>query len=148
MNPAQFDPNAELYAAQVAIQNRQPQVAVTHLARVVPQFPLHPHVLGLLEQLVTTSLNPLQLVPHGAADYGTAAIQAYVFGRLGRGAEAYAILRQLANSNPAGGIIDWALPWLDARQLSDQQRVEAVTLYFVSAHHRFTNRKNQPPEVI
>lgn len=148
MNPAQFDPNAELYAAQAAIQNRQPQVAVTHLARVVPQFPLHPHVLGLLEQLVATSPNPLQLVSHGVADYGAAAIQAYVLGRVGRGSEAYAILRQLASGNPAGGIIDWALPWLDAKQLPEPQRAEAVALYFASASYRFTNRKNQPPEVL
>lgn len=148
MNPAQFDPNAELHAAQVAIHNRQHQAAVVHLARLLPQYPLHPHVLGLLEQLLAITPDPFQLVPHAPPDYGTAAIQAYVFGRVGRGAEAYAVLRQLASTNHASGIIDWALPWLDARQLSNEQRAEAVSLYFTSAHYRFGNRKDLPPEAI
>src|SRR5262245_43877584 len=148
MNPNQFDPNAELHAAQVAVQNQQHKAAVTHLARLLPQFPNHPNVLGLLEQLVASAPDPLQLVPHGAVDYGTAAIQAYALGRVGRANEAYGILRQLAHVNAASGIIDWALPWLDAQQLTDEQRIEAVGMYFVSAHYRFSNRKNQSPDII
>jgi tetratricopeptide (TPR) repeat protein len=62
--------------------------------------------------------------------------------------EAYDILRQLAGANHASGIIDWALPWLDAGQLPDQQRAEAVFLYFASAHYRFGPRKDIPPESV
>src|SRR5262249_9586166 len=67
-------------------------------------------------------------------------------GRSGYAADAYVILGQLARATPANGIIDWALPWIDAGQLTDEQRGEAVFLYFISEHYRFGQRMNLPPE--
>src|SRR5262245_49658590 len=122
MNAPQFDPNAELRAAQAAVQERRHPAAVAHLARLLPQFPTHPLVTSLLDELVATAPDPLKLIPSGAADYGTAAVHVYALGKCGLAADAFGILRQLDFATPANGIIDWALPWLDAGQLSDEQR--------------------------
>src|SRR5262249_47070846 len=114
--------------------------------KLIPQFAGHPLVTGLLDELVAAAADPLALVPSGPADYGTAAVHAYALGKAGRGDEAYGILRQLFQAAPANGIIDWALPWLEAGELANEQRAEAVTFFFVSAHYRFGNRKNLPPD--
>ena len=53
-----------------------------------------------------------------------------------------------ARAAPGNGIIDRALPWLDASRLSDQQRDEAVAHYVVSAHYRLGNRKDLPPDAL
>jgi hypothetical protein len=42
MTAPQFDPNAELQAAQAAVRNWQHRTAAIHLARLLPQFPTHP----------------------------------------------------------------------------------------------------------
>src|SRR5262245_27694348 len=148
MNAPPIDPNAELRAAQTAIQNRQHPAAVVHLARLLPEFPTHPLVTGLLDELIDTAPDPHQLIPPDGVDYGIGAVLTYLLGRLGRVTEAYNILRQLAHATPDNGIIDWALPWLDAGQLSDEQRAWAVPLFFVSANARFGIRKNVPPEAV
>jgi tetratricopeptide (TPR) repeat protein len=143
-----YDPNAEFQAAQAAIQQGRHTDATVHLSRIIPDHASHPAIVGLLERLVTSAPDPLALVPPGPADYGTAAVHAFALGRVGRGAEAYGILRQLAPSSPANGIIDWALPWLDSGALDAAQRDEAVMLFFVSANARFSNRKELPPEPV
>jgi tetratricopeptide (TPR) repeat protein len=146
MTAPPFDPNAELQAAQAAVRNRQPQTAFIHLARLMPQFPIHPLVTGLLNELLKITPDPLPFVPDGPAEYGPVAVRAYTLGWLGKGAEAYALLQQLASATPGNGIIDWALPWLEGGLLTDARRAEAVARYFVSAHYRFGNRKELPPE--
>src|SRR5262249_29704459 len=74
---------------------------------------------------------------------------AYALGKAGRADEAYQVLRQLVPANLGNGAIDWALPWLEAGALSAAQRVEAVGLFFASAHHRgFGNRPRLEPDEV
>jgi tetratricopeptide (TPR) repeat protein len=149
MNQPQLDLNAELTAARTAVGARDHTNAVAHLANLVPHVPAHPVVMGVLDELVYTSPDPMQLVPDGPANYGMAAIRAYALGRSGRFGEAYQILRQLAQANPGNAIIDWALPWLEAGALTERQRSEAVTLFLISANQRgFGGRPHLQPDEI
>jgi hypothetical protein len=146
MSQSTVDPNAELRAAQAAVQQQRHPEAVPHLARIIPEYASHPAVTALLEQLVSTAPEPLALVPSGQADYGTAAVHAWALGQVGRAGEAYGILRQLAHATAGNGIIDWALPWLYA--LEPAQREEAIVLFFISAHNRFGGRKDLDPAAV
>jgi tetratricopeptide (TPR) repeat protein len=147
MPPAPRDLNADLQAARAAVGAGRLAEAVAHLAHVVPAYPTHPAVTAVVDELVAAAPDPLALVPLGGpVTLGAAAVHAYALGKLGRDAEAYQVLRQIAPPNPAGGLIDWALPWLERDTLPAALRDEAVTLFFVSAHHRFANHNPLPPD--
>jgi tetratricopeptide (TPR) repeat protein len=146
MSQTQLDLNAELDAARGAVRRRSYAAAVAHLTNIVPHAPAHPAVTAVLDDLVATAPDPRRLLPSGPAGYGAAAVHAYALGKTGRADEAYQLLRQLVPANPGNGAIDWALPWLEAGTLTAAQRAEAVSLFFVSAHHRgFGNRARLEP---
>jgi tetratricopeptide (TPR) repeat protein len=140
------DLNAELDAARKAVGRRNCAAAIAHLVNVVPHAPANPAVTAVLDDLVAAAPDPRQLVPSGPASYGAAAVHAYALGKARQAAEAYQVLRQLVPANPGNGIIDWALPWLEAGALTAAQRAEAVSLFFASAQHRgFGNRPRLEP---
>jgi tetratricopeptide (TPR) repeat protein len=147
MSQPQLDLAAELAAAQAAVRARRHAAAVEHLAHLVPVVPTHPAVVAVLDDLVATAPDPLGLVKSGAAlTFGQAAVHAYALGKAGRPAEAYQLLRQLVQQNPAGDLIDWALPWLDAGGLAPDARGDAAVRFIVSAHHRFSSPGALSPE--
>lgn len=141
------DPNAALHAARAALDAGSPAAAVGHLVPVVEAFPAHPLVTDLLDRLVALAPDPLAFVhTSGGVGFGLAAVHAFALGKAGRAAEAYPVVRQLAQANPATGIIDWVLPWLDAGALPAATRDEAAALYTLSAFHRFGMRNDLPPD--
>jgi thioredoxin-like negative regulator of GroEL len=141
------DPEAELAAARVAVREGRHQAAAEHLTHVVPVAPTHPAVTAVLDDLVATAPDPLALVPGGGpVSAGAAAVHAYALGKVGRHADAYPLLCQLAQANPGGALIDWALPWLEGQGLPADARSDAALRFIVSAHHRFANHTQLAPE--
>ncbi|MGF1580361.1 MAG: tetratricopeptide repeat protein [Gemmataceae bacterium] len=133
-----LDTPGQLQAAQDASIQGNYAGVIQHLANVLSVAPLQPDALTMLDRLVANCPDPLSLVElSGETLFGLAAIRAYVLGRVGNTSEAVALLGHLVVANQGSGVTDYALPWIEAGQLSEQETYTTVCLFLASLHPRF-----------
>jgi tetratricopeptide (TPR) repeat protein len=102
-----------------------------HLAGAVVEEPLHADWLELVDRYVAAAPDPLELAPLKEGPEGNwlgiVALRALILGKIGRVAEAVAVLVQVVMARPDKPYLDWAIDWLE-REPAAGARVERKAL--------------------